>query len=169
MLIRKETPEDFSAIRQLNQATFGGDYEADLVDQLRADELIALSLVAWDGDELVGHICFSRLPTQVDGRRVRAVSLAPMAVKPDHQRRGIGSQLIAEGLAALPALGIEAVLVLGHPNYYPRFGFSPEPAQKLASPFRGKKEFMALELVPGALLGEKGSVTYPKAFGIEAG
>lgn len=166
MLIRGETPGDLASIRQLNQAVFGGNYEADLVDNLRTDNLVLVSLVAVTGKEIVGHICFSRLPVEVEGRMVQAASLAPVVVRATHQRLGIGSRLIIEGLDILRAGPTEAVIVLGHPKYYPRFGFSPELTRNLASPFQGKEAFMGLELTPGALLGSKGSVTYPKAFGL---
>ena len=84
----------------------------------------------------------------------------------DHQRRGIGSALVRAGLDAVREAGYRAVIVLGHPEYYPRFGFSPELAEKLASAFSGNA-FMALELVPGALRGTRGKVTYPAAFGVD--
>jgi putative acetyltransferase len=94
------------------------------------------------------------------------VSLVPLAVRPDRQGRGIGSRLVAAGLALLRERGWAAVVVLGHARYYPRFGFSAELARKLASPFPGEA-FMALELVPGALAGGAGSVGYPAAFGVD--
>jgi len=91
--------------------------------------------------------------------------LAPMAVLPDHQRRGVGSQLVSRGIAALRERGERIVIVLGHIEYYPRFGFTAEKARDLASPFP-PEAFMALELVAGALAGVRGAVRYPAAFGI---
>jgi putative acetyltransferase len=164
--IAEEGPEHHAAVAALHRAAFGGPYEADLVERLRRDDLVAASLVALeDGGVVIGHVLFSDLPVEVDGAPVRAVSLAPMAVRLDRQGRGIGTRLVAEGLPILRERGRTAVVVLGHVRYYPRFGFSAELARKLASPFPGEA-FMALELVPGALAGRAGSVRYPAAFGI---
>ena len=167
MVIREETEEDFSAIGDLNRRVFGGEYEVHLIENLRSAHLILASVVALDGNEVVGHILFSALPAEIDGKDVNAAALAPMAVSPERQRRGIGSQLVTEGLARIRQKQVEAVIVLGHTKYYPRFGFSPILTQKLASPFQGMAEFMALELVAGTLSGQKGSVKYPKAFGLK--
>jgi putative acetyltransferase len=165
MNIRKETPSDWREVDALLQAVFGGRYECELVSRLRSDGLAASILVAEAESRIIGHIVLSWVPTQVDGRSVRALALAPMAVRPDHQRRGVGSQLIKAATDAARLVGAEAVIVLGHPTYYPRFGFSAELAAKLVAPFAGST-FMALELVPGALSGAAGSVMYPAAFGI---
>jgi putative acetyltransferase len=167
MLIREEVPSDAAAIAALNRAAFGGGYEADLIARLRADRLVIASLVAQVRAKIVGHILFSMLPTEMDGRTIRAAALAPMAVQPELQNQGIGSKLVEEGLKAARARRIEAVVVLGHPAYYPRFGFSADLARRLAAPFSGEA-FMALELVPGALDGSRGSVSYPAAFGLES-
>ena len=166
MLIREEVPSDAAAIAALNRASFGGGYEADLIARLRADKLVIASLVAQVRAKIVGHILFSMLPTEMDGRTIRAAALAPMAVQPELQNQGIGSKLVEEGLKAARARRIEAVVVLGHPAYYPRFGFSADLARRLAAPFSGEA-FMALELVPGALDGSMGSVSYPAAFGLK--
>lgn len=163
MMIRDETEADRGDIRGLNQAAFGGNYEAGLVERLRSEELIRASLVAVEADNVVGHILFSTLSVTVDGWSVRAAALAPMAVAPGRQRRGIGSALVRAGLEAVTAQGFEAVFVLGHPAYYPRFGFSAAAASKLVSPYAGEA-FMALELTPDALRGTVGAVTYPDAF-----
>jgi putative acetyltransferase len=104
----------------------------------------------------------------VDGRALRALCLAPVSVRPDYQSSGVGSMLIREGLGQSAQAGFEAVVVVGHPAYYPRFGFSAKLAEKLAAPFSGDV-FMAIELVDGALQGEAGTVVYPEAFGIEDG
>ena len=160
-----EQPEHAAAVAALNRAAFGGDFEAKLVARLHLDCLVAVSLVAVEGS-VVGHILFSELAVEVDGRSVAAMALAPMAVRPDRQRQGVGTALVHEGLARVRTAGREAVIVLGHPQYYPRFGFSAAMARKLRSPFPGEA-FMALELVPGALAGASGSVRYPAAFGID--
>lgn len=96
---------------------------------------------------------------------ISAAALAPMAVLPDHQRRGIGERLIRHGLDLLRKRGEQIVIVLGHPDYYPRFGFSSEKARFLESPFP-PDAFMAMELSPGGLDGIRGRVRYPTAFGL---
>lgn len=165
-MIGEERPDDIAAIAALNRAAFGGEEEVEIIDRLRRDGLVALSLVGRDADAIIGHILFSDLDVTVDRRRIRAVTLAPMAVVPDRQSAGIGSRLVRLGLALLTERGYEAVIVLGHPGYYPRFGFSAALAAKLAAPFSGAA-FMALELKPGALAGTSGAVRYPRAFRIE--
>ena len=166
MLIREEVPADIDATAELNRTAFGGDYEADLIARLRADGLVIACLVAQVRAKIVGHTLFSMLPAEMDGRTIRAAALAPMAVKPDLQNQGIGSKLVEEGLKAVRERSFDGVIVLGHPAYYPRFGFSADLARRLAVPFSGEA-FMALELVPGALDGSRGSVSYPAAFGLE--
>ena len=138
-----------------------------LVDALRAGGHARLSLVAEIDGDVVGHVLFSDLPILTDRGVVPALALAPVAVRPDQQRRGIGSALIRAGLAAARAAGHRIVVVLGHAEYYPRFGFSAKLAEPLSSPFSGRDSWMALELVPGALDGVEGAVQYAPPFGIE--
>ena len=162
--ISDATIKQQGAIGDLQRAAFGGNLEARLVTRLRNDALVAASLVATDGSTVVGHILFSDLAVEVDGRPVAAVSLAPLAVLPERQRGGIGTRLVQAGLESLRARQrAAAVIVLGEPAFYRRFGFSAELARKLASPYAGEA-FMALELLPGALAGHAGRVTYPAAF-----
>ena len=163
MQIVTVTPDRYAAIVDLNRAAFGSDAEGVLIARLRDESLALVERVALDADELVGHILFSRLEVEIEGRAVRSAALAPMAVRLNRQRQGIGSRLVQDGLAELRRIGCEAVIVLGHPGYYPRFGFSAALAEKLDAPFRGEA-FMVLELTPGALRGYAGSVTYPHAF-----
>lgn len=163
--IVEEGSEHCAAVAALNRVAFGEEYEAGLVERLRRDGVVVLSLVAVERGEVVGHILFSDLTVEVDARPIAAVSLASMAVRPDRQRQGIGSALIAEGLSILRKNRQSVVLVLGPVRYYSRFGFSSELARKLVSPFQGER-FMALELEPGALAGHVGSVRYPAAFGV---
>jgi putative acetyltransferase len=165
-VIVEETPDDVGAIAALNRAAFGGEAEVEIIDRLRRDGLFALSLVERDGDGVVGHILFSALDVSIEGRAIRAVALAPMAVAPRRQRQGIGSRLVRHGLGTLADRGYNAVIVLGHPEYYPRFGFSAALASRLTAPFSGPA-FMALELSPGALAGAGGVVRYPRAFRID--
>ena len=166
MQIRREQAVDLDAIDAVVGAAFGGTYEVALVRGLRAAGLVTASLVAEDdGHSIVGHVLFSELGVEIEGRPVPAAALAPVAVRPDRQRQGIGTRLVHEGLAAARDAGAEAVVVLGHAAYYPRFGFSAALARHLEAPFHGDA-FMALELVSGALAGTRGSVTYPPPFGI---
>ena len=114
--------------------------------------------------QIVGHILFSRVAIVTRDGTLDALSLAPMAVLPSDQRRGIGSRLVEAGLKASRERGHRIVVVLGHPEFYPRFGFSAEVARPLESPFGGGEAWMALELVPGALEGVEGRVEYSPPF-----
>jgi putative acetyltransferase len=163
MIIRDESPADWPHIDVLLDGAFGGSYESRLVARLRHAGLLAVALLGEEEGQIVGLIVMSRLPAQVDGRAVRALALAPMAVRPDRQRRGVGARLIVAGLERARASEAQAVFVLGHPTYYSRFGFSADLAAKITAPFGGPS-FMALELVPGALSGVAGAVVYPPAF-----
>lgn len=167
VVIREREPADDEAIRRLNDLVFGGPFEGKLIDELRDAFIDAVELVAVEDDTIVGHILFSALTTMVDDDAVPTLSLAPMCVHPDQQRSGIGSALVEVGLELARRREWQAVVVLGHPDYYPRFGFSAELASGLDSPFEGES-FMALELVPGALDGDDGLVVYPAAFGLVA-
>lgn len=162
--IRAETPADHAAIRHVNERAFKRAAEADLVDVLRRAAVPHLSLVAEAAGRVVGHVFFSAVT--VDSRGGSAVmGLAPMAVLPEHQRQGIGSALVRAGLRACADIGSEAVVVLGHPEYYGRFGFKPAAAFGLGSAYDVPVGvFMALELKSGSLEGESGTVEYHAAF-----
>jgi putative acetyltransferase len=163
--IRLETDADFDTIRQVNRLAFGREDESGIVDALREGRHIRISLVAQVGGEVVGHIALSNLPILTNTGTVSALSLAPLAVLPKYQKQGIGSALVREGLEACRNQGCRIVLVLGHPRYYPRFGFSAKLAEPLSSPYSGRDSWMALELLPGALQGVTGWVRYPLPFG----
>lgn len=163
--IRSESPADGSAIHQLHVAAFGGPGEARLVDVLRAADALTISLVAELGDAVVGHIAFS--PVEIVGERgsTKALALAPVAVLPEHQRSGIGSRLIEAGLAEARRLGWELIIVLGHHDYYTRFGFVTAQPHGILCPFEVPAEaFMVRELQPGALSRHQGVVKYHAAF-----
>ena len=161
--IRKETDSEHEAIRDLYLRAFGCDDEAQLVDRLRLDGCVVVSLVAVVDSRVAGHILFSDLPIETTRGFIQAAALAPLAVMPEHQRQGIGSKLVWAGLDACKKLGRPIVVVLGHPEYYRRFGFKAELTKTLKAPFSGEA-FMAIELVPGALKGVSGTVKYPEAF-----
>jgi putative acetyltransferase len=166
--IRVENTENAAearAIRVVTEAAFGGAEEADLVDKLRGDDHALVSLVAELERAIVGHVLFSRMWIKTASGLVSAVALAPVAVLPEHQRKGIGQRLIVHGLDILRGQGESIVIVVGHPSYYPRFGFSKGKAELLEGPFP-REAFMAMELASGALAGVRGSVIYPPAFGI---
>jgi putative acetyltransferase len=168
LIVAEATTADHETILALNRAAFGGEEEAEIIEKLERDRLVVLSLVARaDDGEVVGHILFSVLDVVANGRRVKSLALAPMAVRPKRQRGGIGSALIREGLQRLKDAGWEAVFVLGHTDYYPRFGFSARLARNFVSPFAELDAFMALELVPG-VLGKGGTVRYPPVWGLQA-
>jgi putative acetyltransferase len=164
--VRDEAISDREAIWEVNRLAFGREDEAKLVDALREGGHVRQSLVAIDKGHVVGHILFTRLPIQAQTEVIEALALAPMAVIPSQQRRGIGSRLVEEGLRACQEAGHRIVVVLGHPEFYPRFGFSARQAEGLRSPFSGPA-FMAIELEAGALEGVSGDVCYPPPFGIE--
>ena len=174
IIVRAESEADVPAVRQVNELAFGRPEEASLVDALRATAHPHVSLVAVEDGEVVGHIFFSPVSIEPDEAvSVSAVTaagvgmgLAPMAVLPQHQNRGIGSQLVREGLEACVSLGCAVVVVLGHPEYYPRFGFVPASRVGLRSEYDVPDEvFMATELSPGALEGVRGLVKYHPALG----
>ena len=164
-VIRFENTADRSAVRFVNEAAFGRPDEADLVESLWCEAVVLVSLVAEVRQQIVGHILFTRMSIDTAGASIPAAALAPMAVLPEYQLRAIGGQLVRAGLELLGRQGERIVLVLGHPEYYPRFGFSPDRARALDSLFP-PAAFMALELIPGALDGVRGKVRYPAAFGL---
>jgi putative acetyltransferase len=165
LVIRPETPEDSAAIRSVNEEAFGDSTEADIVEKLRSRQAYALSPVATDGDKVIGHILFSPVTIESRDTSFGALGLGPMAVLSSHQRKGVGSQLIRAGLQECRRLGHEIVAVLGHPDYYPRFGFVPASRHSIKCEYDVPDEaFMVLELRPGALSGRSAVVKYQPEF-----
>ncbi len=123
--IREERPEDIDAIRAVNETAFGRPQESRLVDALRKNRGVLLSLVAISDDRVVGHILYSPVAVGSERERVNGAGLGPMAVLPEFQRHGIGGKLIEAGNKILRELDFPFIVVLGHPEYYPRFGFKP--------------------------------------------
>jgi putative acetyltransferase len=165
LVIRQETDADHQAIRHVNRLAFGQDDEALLVGTLRDGGYVRVSLVAERAGQVVAHILFCDLPVITEAGTVPALALAPMAVLPAFQKQGIGSTLVRKGLEECRRQRHTIVVVVGHPHFYIRFGFSPKLAAHLESPFSGSDSFMAVELVPGALDGVAGRVQYPPPFG----
>lgn len=153
-----------ASIRAVHEAAFDTPAEADLVEALAEQAEPVVSLVAEDGGSVVGHILFS--PVSLSGHEeLELMGLAPMAVVPDRQRHGIGSELVRAGLVECKRLEVGAVVVLGHPEYYPRFGFVPSTRFDIRSEYDVPEEvFMVLELERGYLDGRTGTIRYHPAF-----
>lgn len=163
--IRPEQPEDRAAVRRVNEAAFGQPDEADLVDAIREAAAPLVSLVAVSDSDVIGHILFSPV-TLTPPSDLSAMGLAPMAVLPKHQHRGVGTALVEAGLSACTALDVDAVFVLGHPTYYPRFGFVPASLHGFRCTYPAPDEaFMVRALYPERLADLSGTVHYHPAFG----
>lgn len=162
--IRPERPEDTKAIRQLHELAFRRPIEAMLVDLLRNAKKAVISLVALRYGQLVGHILFSSVTVTVTREGFRAIGLGPVGVLPEFQKMGIGSQLIREGLKQSVRAGFDAVVVLGDPRYYSRFGFTRASDYRLDNEYNAHNAFMVTELREGSLLKVSGLVKYQPEF-----
>jgi putative acetyltransferase len=165
--IRAEQKNDTEAIHEVNRLAFGQEDESLLICRIRNSPRFIpdLSLVALIEGKIVGHILFSPITIEAKLGDIPALSLAPMAVLPAFQNRGVGSELVGEGLARCRRLGHKIVVVIGHPDYYPRFGFIPARPKGLEVAFPvPDKAFMVHELAPQALKGIEGTVKYPPEF-----
>jgi putative acetyltransferase len=160
-MIRYARPGDHAGIDEVLRAAFGRAEEAELAQRLRADEDVLFELVAHEDGAVVGHILMSRLWADSDGLYA---ALAPLSVRPDRQRTGLGSALVQASLESAREFGCHGVLVLGDPAYYGRFGFSADHAREVSSPFRGLAAFQALPLEEAAFARPLTAV-YPDAFG----
>lgn len=165
-LIRDERPGDQTAVRLVNELAFGRADEADLVDTLRSTCPDALAFVAVDGDTVVGHILFTPVVVDSRGGPVTGSGLAPMAVLPSHQGQGVGTALVRHGIKELRTRGCPFVVVVGHPAYYPRFGFELASRQGLTSqwPDMPDEAFMVIVLDEGAMKGVTGVARYRGEF-----
>jgi predicted N-acetyltransferase YhbS len=168
--IREEVVSGFPDVYDLNKASFGQESEPKLVELLRKSNAFIpeLSLVATMNNKIVGHILFTKIKIKDDsGKEFESLALAPMAVRPELQKQGIGGKLILYGLNKATELGYKSVLVLGHEHYYPKFGFVPTERWKIKAPFDVPTNvFMGIELVENGLADVSGGVQYPKEFGL---
>jgi putative acetyltransferase len=164
MLIRPEEERDWPAVYAVNAAAFETQAEANLVNILRQQAQPVISLVAEDEGTVIGHIMFS--PVSLTGHPdLKIIGLAPVAVGPAHQNKGVGSALILTGLEQCKQSGYGVVIVLGHIGYYPRFGFIPSTRLGIKCEYDVPEEaFMAMELQPGYLQSKSGSIKYHAAF-----
>ncbi|MGB8000807.1 MAG: N-acetyltransferase [Anaerobacillus sp.] len=167
--VREENERDHEAIAMILQNAFDGDEEAQLVQRIRATEshIPELSLIALHNRrDPVGYILFSKVEIHTETGQVPSLALAPVGVVPELQGEGIGSMLIKDGMMRATSLGYRHVVVLGHHNYYPRFGFIPASEKNITGPFDAGDSFMVRELKKDTLNDVSGEVVYPKAFGI---
>jgi putative acetyltransferase len=164
--VRLEEPRDVADVRETNELAFGAPLEARLVDALRGSA-DSISLVATVDDRVIGHILFT--PVSIEpSSSARFAGLAPMSVRPEYQRMGVGGQLVRAGLEACRRGGYSAVVLVGHPEYYPRFGFVPADTKGLECEFPVPREaFMVIELEAGIVTGLAGLVRYRPEFAAE--
>ncbi|MGC9529028.1 MAG: GNAT family N-acetyltransferase [Candidatus Bipolaricaulaceae bacterium] len=164
--VRPERPDDVAAAGALNAAAFGSPAEAAVVDSLRSACPDAVSLVAVEDDRILGHIFFT--PACISGGHgvTRGMALGPVAVLPERQRQGIGASLIRAGIEAIRARNCPFIVVVGHPDYYPRFGFEPAPRRGLSCQWEGVPDeaFMVLILDNPAMAGVSGTARYRNEF-----
>ena len=165
MEVRIERPVDHAGVYAVEQAAFGRTDEAEVVDRVRAAYPETFSLVATEFDRIIGHIMFSPMRIEPGKTGLRAVGLAPLAVHPDAQGKGVGSALTFAGLEECRRRGYDLAFVLGHPSYYPRFGFRTTKTYGLVCEYPVSEEaFMVVELSTGALEDCQGTVFYVPEF-----
>lgn len=172
IVVRKETEKDYSICELVTDKAFEKEEHSDhreqyLVAKLRKSEefIPELSLVAEIEGKIVGHIMFTKLYIKSDERTEISLALAPVSVLPEYQNKGVGTKLVTEGLEKAKLLGYKSAIVLGHMNFYPRFGFKPASIWGVKAPFDVADDyFMALELESGGLNGANGTVIYAKEF-----
>ena len=162
--IREEIPGDLKAIHRIHELAFDSPVEAQLVDLLRSRGKAIISLVAVDGEEVVGHILFSPVTIDPPAPDWNALGLAPIGVIPELQSQGIGKALIKNGLERCKNLGFQLVVVLGDPAYYTTFGFKRALDYGLHNEYQADEHFMVLEFTPGVLKAYSGLVKYAQEF-----
>jgi putative acetyltransferase len=165
LAVRQEAAGDEAGIREVIIAAFGRPDEADLVERLRQEGAVLTAFVAEVGGAIVGHVMFTRAWLETANNRCAVAALAPLAVTPSSQRRGIAAALVDSGIEWLQAHDEQLVLVLGEPHYYARFGFSADAARDVDNPFP-PAALMAMALVPGASANCHGRIRYADAFGL---
>lgn len=165
MKIRHETHQDITAIHEVETSAFRRRSEADLVDALRKAGKAIVSLVAEYEKKVIGHVLFSPVTIEPEPGSVKGIGLGPVAVLPEYQGQGAGSQLIRKGLEECRRLGYDYSVVLGNPRYYERFGYRKASLFGLGNEFGVDEDFMAMEFTPGALEGIEGVVKYAEEFG----
>lgn len=166
MTIRTEKNGDELLIREINLAAFGQSAEADVIDALRKNCKEFISLVALDDEKIVGHILFTPAIIESASKIIYGMGLAPMAVLPEYQNKGIGSNLVTAGLDRMKKLNIPFIIVLGHPDYYPRFGFEIASKYKINCEYEGVPDeaFMILILDKNKMKNVKGAAKYRPEF-----
>ena len=169
MIIRREKKEDFKSIYEINYQAFKQKNESELIERIRGSKNFVpeLSLIAETNGRIVGHILLSKIKIKGE-KEFESLILAPLAVLPELQNKGIGEKLITEGLKKARELGFSSVIVVGHKDYYPKFGFKKASKWNIKCSFEVSDEaFMAIELNIGALTEKSGIVEFPKKFEIE--
>ena len=165
MNIRTEKETDIEAIWRVNAEAFGREEESELVNALRDSGAPYLSLVAEEDSEIIGHILFTPMEWADVESEVRLAALAPLAIAPPHQKQGVGSRLVSAGLERCRDAGYDVVVLVGHPEYYPRFGFRQADGYGLALGFEvPPPAFMLVELHENALEGTRGTIRFHSAF-----
>jgi len=164
--IRQESSNDHKQVYNIHEQAFGQKEEPEIVERIRKGQFFVpeLSLVAEMENQVVGHILYSKIKINCTPE-FECLALAPVAVLPAFQKQGIGKQLVRAGLKIAKDLDFEAVIVLGHKEYYPKFGFQKAATWSILCPFEVPDEhFMAIELKAGVLEGKAGTVVYPAEF-----
>ncbi len=164
--IREERVEDYKAVREINDNAFGQPEEGRIVDKIREACGKIISLVAVEDEKVVGHIFFSPAVINYNGKAIKGMGLAPMAVHPDYQNNGIGSLLVNEGIKRVKETSSTFIIVLGHEKYYPRFGFETASKFGIKPQWKGVPDeaFMIMILDKEAMAGVSGVATYKKEF-----
>ncbi|WHY99635.1 GNAT family N-acetyltransferase [Peribacillus simplex] len=173
ILIRQELTEDYTMTEKVVERAFKNEEYSDkkehfLVNRLRSSDAFIpeLSLVAINQDnDIIGHILLTKIQVVDDENTTDSLALAPVSVAPEYQNKSVGSKLIRAALKKAKEIGYDSIILLGHKEYYPKFGFKPASLWNIKAPFDVPDDtFMVLELTEGTLQNTQGTVHYPKAF-----